>query len=111
MGRRRAALGAGVNRPLIGVTASNRGGRAMWLLNRYALWRAGARAVRITWRQPFEVAKLDGLVIGGGDDIGAQLYGGEIEPEVRVDPRRDTLELEALEVAARLGIPVLGICR
>ncbi len=54
---------------------------------------------------------LDGLVIGGGDDIGAEIYGGQVLPDVRIDPDRDRLELDLLKGALPSGLPVLGICR
>jgi putative glutamine amidotransferase len=60
-------------------------------------------------RRPAE--PLSGLVIGGGDDIGAEIYGGEVMPDVRIDPERDALELKLLEGALPAGLPVLGICR
>jgi putative glutamine amidotransferase len=100
-----------MGRPRIGVTGSGRGGRTMWLFNRLAVWRAGATAVRITAGRPFPLEELDGVVIGGGDDIDAKLYGGGVEPTVRIDPERDRLELRVLDWAERLGMPVLGICR
>lgn len=108
----RAAARRDRRRPLIGVTASARRGRHMWWLNRLALARAGARAKLITAARPFPVERLDGLVIGGGDDIEGALYGlAEPAPKVRIDPERDALELRALEWAAVCDLPVLGICR
>jgi putative glutamine amidotransferase len=98
-------------RPLIGVTASSRGGRSMWWFNKLALARAGAQGVRITADEPFPIERLDGLVIGGGDDINAILYGGAVNPAVRIDPARDALELRILDWVARLCLPTLGICR
>jgi putative glutamine amidotransferase len=99
------------SRPLIGVTASVKGGRWMGYANRFALWRAGARSVRIDAANPFPIDQLDGLVIGGGDDIDATLYGGEVAPTVRIDEERDKLELRVLAHAAKRDLPVLGICR
>lgn len=99
------------NKPLIGVTGSRRKGRMMTFLNRFAIWRAGGRSVRITWDNPYPIDKLDGLVIGGGDDISATLYGGEVSVDVRVDPRRDKVEFDALETAEKRDLPILGICR
>ena len=52
-----------------------------------------------------------GLVIGGGDDIGAEIYGGQVLPDVRIDPERDRLELDLLKIALPARLPVLGICR
>ena len=98
-------------RPLVGVTASRRGGRAMWWFNRYAVMRAGGRAVHIAPDREFPIERLDGGVIGGGDDIEPVLYGEKRDPAVRVDPERDAMELRILDWTTRLGIPVLGICR
>ena len=98
-------------RPVVGVTASVRGGRLMWQFNRLAIWRAGGRAKRITSRRVVSVRALDALIIGGGDDIGAELYRGEVAVDIRIDPARDRLELGMLKDALRRGMPVLGICR
>lgn len=98
-------------RPLIGVTVSARGSRWSWWFNRTALWRAGARAVRISSDDPFPIERLDGLVVGGGDDIDASLYGESARPHIRIDPDRDRLEMHALDCADTRALPVLGICR
>ena len=97
--------------PLIGVTTSRRGGWRSYLMHRLALWRAGARSVRLTAASGMPDEPLDGLVIGGGDDIGAEIYGGKVLPDVRIDPERDKLELRLLEPALESGLPILGICR
>ena len=97
--------------PLIGVTTSRRGGWRSYLMHRLALWRAGARSVRLTAASGMPDEPLDGLVIGGGDDIGAEIYGGQVLPDVRIDPERDKLELRLLEPALETGLPILGICR
>jgi hypothetical protein len=72
-----------IGRPLIGVTSSRSRGRVMWWFNRIALWRAGARSRRLCAGASFAVDDFDGFVIGGGDDIDAALYRGEIEPAIR----------------------------
>jgi putative glutamine amidotransferase len=103
-------------RPKIGVTTSRRRGSLMWCFNRVSLWRAQARPVRLQARQHLPLADLDGLVLGGGDDIDAamyraEMYGAEIRPLIRVDPERDELELNIMKFAVAHGLPVLGICR
>jgi putative glutamine amidotransferase len=80
-------------------------------MHRLALTRVGARSIRLMAGQPLPAEPLQGLVIGGGDDIGAEIYGGHVLPDVRIDPERDTLELKLLEAALPAGMPVLGICR
>ncbi len=88
-----------------------RGGWRSFLAIRFALWRAGAKAVRITADRPRAIDSLDGLVAGGGDDISATLYGGELMPDVRIDPKRDALEMQLIRSAVSDRVPVLGICR
>lgn len=100
-----------IGRPLIGVTTSRRHGWRMWSFNRLMLALAGARALRLSPGLNESVDRVDGIVVGGGDDIVPTLYGGEIDPVVRIDPQRDQLELRALEVADKRRLPVLGICR
>ncbi|MEM5583883.1 gamma-glutamyl-gamma-aminobutyrate hydrolase family protein [Roseibium sp. AS2] len=102
-------------KPLIGVSTSVRGGWRSFLAIRFALWRVGAKARRITaataQEADFDFDQFDGLIAGGGDDISATLYGGELTPDVRLDPERDALETRLISAAVERGIPVLGICR
>ena len=98
-------------RPRIGVTTSVKGSYLSWLFNRFAIWRAGGQAVRLSMEHHVVPARLDGVVIGGGDDIGAALYGGEITLDVRIDPARDRLEQDLLTHALGHDMPILGICR
>jgi putative glutamine amidotransferase len=83
----------------------------MWLFNRLAVWRAGGKAIKVTAKQRPPIETLDGLIIGGGDDIDARLYGGELSVDVRIDPERDELELDYLASATTRDIPILGVCR
>ncbi|HLM37973.1 MAG TPA: gamma-glutamyl-gamma-aminobutyrate hydrolase family protein [Microvirga sp.] len=97
--------------PLIGVTTSRRGGWRSYLMHRLALARVGARSVRLIPGEALPDEPLQGLVIGGGDDIGAEIYGGKVLPDVRIDPERDKLELGLLKAALPAELPILGICR
>jgi len=100
------------DRPVIGVTGSADRGRAMWWFAAIGLRLFGAKPRRIVPpMEPGEVHGLDGLLIGGGDDIGAEIYGGVPVPDVRLDPLRDQLELAAVNIALPKRIPILGICR
>nr|WP_299245473.1 gamma-glutamyl-gamma-aminobutyrate hydrolase family protein [uncultured Halomonas sp.] len=99
-----------MTRPRIGITTSDHKSLLAWWCDWLAVWRAGGKPVRLSPSRPIP-DDLDGLVIGGGDDIGAQLYGGEVQLDVRVDPQRDTLELSLLKRFLPDDCPVLGICR
>ncbi|WP_374763370.1 gamma-glutamyl-gamma-aminobutyrate hydrolase family protein [Yunchengibacter salinarum] len=99
------------SRPRIGVTTSEYKSRIAWWCDWLAVWRAGGAPVRITPARRVDPATLAGLVVGGGDDIGATLYGGELTVDVRLDPDRDALELDLLQAFDGTGKPVLGICR
>jgi putative glutamine amidotransferase len=54
---------------------------------------------------------FSGLVLAGGGDVQASLYGGDSSLCELVDPARDELDLGLLEVAIHRRVPVLGICR
>ncbi|MFW3616892.1 gamma-glutamyl-gamma-aminobutyrate hydrolase family protein [Billgrantia antri] len=99
-----------MTRPLIGITTSDDKSRIAWWFDWFAVWRHGGRPLRLSPSRP-QPAALDGLIIGGGDDIQAHLYGGEMQLDVRLDPQRDELELELMERFIPQGKPVLGICR
>jgi len=98
-------------RPLIGVTTSQRSGWRIFPLVALNIWFAGGRAVRWGVGRPADIAKVDGIVIGGGDDISPTLYGGTLQAESRLDPDRDRMERRLVEESMAQGKPVLGICR
>ena len=53
-----------------------------------------------------------GLVLTGGSDVAAALYGMEPHSTMSgIDDARDQTEKFAIEAAMRLGRPILGICR
>jgi putative glutamine amidotransferase len=100
-----------MTRPLIGVTTSRRSGWRIFPLVALNLWLAGGRGVRWVAGRPSDLAGVDGIVIGGGDDISPDLYGGSLVTSARLDPDRDTMERRLVEEAMACGKPVLGICR
>lgn len=66
---------------------------------------AGDAAVRA-------VAKVDAVLLCGGGDISANLYGADPHPNhYGYNEQRDLTEVLVLEAAAKRGIPVMGICR
>lgn len=64
-------------------------------------------AVEAALAEPF-----DGLLLTGGGDVDPRLYGEKPHQQVYgVSEVRDYTEWSALDEAARLGVPVFGICR
>jgi putative glutamine amidotransferase len=101
-----------VARPLVvGVTGPSRGIPWAWWAARWQLRNAGADARRLSAAVGYPGDDLAGFVIGGGNDIDPAIYGGDMSSARTVDPLRDDYELQILEHAERLGLPVLGICR
>ncbi|WP_108260446.1 gamma-glutamyl-gamma-aminobutyrate hydrolase family protein [Mangrovicoccus ximenensis] len=98
-------------RPLIGVTVSRRSGWRIFPLVAFNIWLAGGRAVRWQAGREADVSAVHGLVIGGGDDISPDFYGGEFVTSARLDPARDELERRLVSEAWAQNTPILGICR
>jgi len=98
-------------RPLIAVTTSSRSGWRIFPLVALNIRLAGGRAVRWGVGRPSDLDGVDGVVIGGGDDISPDLYGGKLVGRARLDPDRDALERALVLGALDRDRPVLGICR
>lgn len=58
------------------------------------------------------LARFDGLVLTGGDDLDPALYGQEPHPDLLpVDAEADAFELALTHAAIEHGVPTLAICR
>jgi len=115
--------GAG-RRPVIGITAGE-------LVASYGVWKeraslvpadyihavANAGGVPVVLSPVAGIAdalaeRIDGLMLTGGVDVDAGLFGAERHPRAqRPDPTRDRFELDLLDAAEERGLPVLAICR
>ena len=100
-----------MTRPVIGVTVSRRSGWRIFPLIALNVWLAGGRSIRWQAGRDIDVAAVDGVIIGGGDDIAPTLYGGQMKVGVRLDPDRDALEADVIRQAFDRELPILGICR
>lgn len=98
-------------RPRIAVTTSRRSGWRVFPLMALGVRLGGGRAVRWRAGAPADLAAVDGLVIGGGDDISPYVYGGQLVASARLDPARDAMERRLAEEAVARDVPVLGVCR
>ena len=107
MTRRRARSA----RPRIAVTTSRRSSWRIFPMFALNIWLAGGRAVRWTAARPHHLDDVEGLVIGGGDDIQPEIYGGALVSTARFDPARDAMERRLVEGAVARDMPVLGVCR
>ncbi|HKJ52749.1 MAG TPA: gamma-glutamyl-gamma-aminobutyrate hydrolase family protein [Gammaproteobacteria bacterium] len=98
-------------RPRVGVTGNDRRWAPGWWCAALALRLVGAVPERISVRHPPSGEPLDAVVIGGGNDIGPEHYGGNIDARVKADPERDLLEIDWIKKAIKERMPMLGICR
>ncbi len=77
-----------------------------------ALRQAGLEPVCLPAPGPYSLESLDGLLISGGTDLSAALYGRPPHPENETpDDERDQMELALLQSALEADLPVLCICR
>jgi putative glutamine amidotransferase len=76
---------------------------------------AGGRPRAVRAEDDVDVSRfldgIDGLYLTGGGDVDPDLFGGDAEGTMLVNPARDELELALIEGALDRGMPVLGICR
>ncbi len=100
-----------MSRPVIAVTTSNRSGWRIFPLIALNVWIAGGRSVRWGAGRDAPLDQVHGVIIGGGDDISPDLYGGKIVTSARLDAERDALERCVVERCQKIGMPVMGICR
>ncbi|MDQ1057389.1 putative glutamine amidotransferase [Arthrobacter globiformis] len=57
------------------------------------------------------VELLDGLIIAGGSDVGAEQYGAEPHELTRSQPARDAHDIALTRAALDTGLPLFSICR
>jgi len=110
-------------RPVIGISAYTE--RARWgawdtpavlLPRRYADSVAAVGGIPVLLPPvhgvEYAAARLDGLILAGGEDIDPAEYGAHAAPEtVSIRPGRDAAEFALVAAALERGLPFLGICR
>ncbi len=61
---------------------------------------------------PTLLTRIDGLLLTGGGDIDPRLFNGAEHARVYgIEPERDALEVQLVQMAVRSDLPFLGICR
>ncbi|MDR3331821.1 MAG: gamma-glutamyl-gamma-aminobutyrate hydrolase family protein [Synergistaceae bacterium] len=120
-------MGSAQDRPLVGISVSASVERAgeQYVYDNYiaAIYHAGCTPLiiplpDIELKGSYDVLaervvnSLDGLLLSGGCDIDARLYGEENFPfNGSFVEERDLFEIESCRSAARQKKPILGICR
>ena len=100
-----------MTRPLIAVTGPNKKLKLGWWATKFVLWLCGARSCYISPDCPKLFQAVDGVVIGGGDDIDPEHYGESGDAGATYDVVRDNLEIAMIKAALQADVPLLGICR
>ena len=101
-------------RPVIGLTINNTGYAKEYAA---AIERSGGRPWLILPGHDLSpgdtAARMDGLLVCGGEDIHPRWYGHEPRPgvELTLNEARDDVELPVLNAALEADLPTLGICR
>ncbi len=77
---------------------------------------AGAETTVLDWRArrdaAADAAAFDALVLCGGDDVDARIWGEANHPTATlVPPERDAYETAFVRAAVGRGVPLLGVCR
>ncbi len=107
-------------KPVIGITPLVDYGReSLWMLPGYmdGVAEAGGLSVMLPLTEDPEdiariLARLDGLIIAGGQDVSPEVYGAQRLPLCgETCPERDRMESALLDAAMAARMPVLGICR
>src|SRR6476620_6869037 len=119
-----------MNRPpliLISPSTTKRGvefeDNSVSLSNQYCM--AVASAGGLPWIAPAipakslvaeSVARCEGVLLTGGDDVQTELYAPKLEPKLKKtvsepEPDRDLVELMLVDEAFKQGKPLFAICR
>ena len=97
--------------PLVAVTGPDRLLRVGWWSTRLMLRLCGLRACYLTAANPHLPEAVQGIVIGGGDDIEPAHYGAAADTCGDYDRPRDRFEMAMCRRALEAQVPLLGICR
>lgn len=100
-----------LQKPEIIVTGPSKCLRFAWWATRWITRQCDLLPAYVSTRRELRRTSVRGIVIGGGSDIGPELYGMKPLTSRQYDLERDRLELKLIERALLSDIPVLGICR
>lgn len=117
-------VGMSVRRPVIGLSTyddivswyawENKAATLVADVYLNAVWQGGGAPVLLpSVVEPTGVIdRIDGVVLVGGPDVGAERYGGQPHERSHVSSdQRDEFELGLINAAAAIAMPLFGICR
>lgn len=100
------------SKPLIGITTGEEVNPFTLFMLKNGVRLAGGNPVHISPALNVDkVRDLNGLIVSGGGDIDPALYGQSNIASRNIEPARDRLESECVEMAYDGHLPILGICR
>jgi len=102
----------GRKKPLIVVTGSVRGSKTAWHISKFLFKMYGVNTRFFTPNYWDENIQMDGLLLLGGVDINPELYHyPKHESIIKIEPKRDAMEIALLNNAKKNNLPIFGICR
>jgi putative glutamine amidotransferase len=100
-----------MSKSLVAVTGPDKRLTFGWWATRFMLWLSGLKGIYLTPRTTIPDCTIEGIIIGGGDDIEPVHYGDQSPEEKGFNRERDQFEIAMIRRALDEGIPILGICR
>lgn len=97
--------------PLVAVTGPAKRFKPAWWATRFNLALSGVDSLYLTAASPTTERPVQGVIIGGGDDIEPIHYGAQGDAGSVYDPERDAFEMAVIRHCLNRRVPLLGICR
>lgn len=97
--------------PVVLVTGPDKRFKFGWWVSQLLLKKYGLEPKYVTASTGNKYKNVDGVVIGGGDDIEPSHYGLVGDDTGSYDKARDRMELDVASKALAADVPILGICR
>jgi len=105
------AAEAGSDAPVIAVTKPAGRGYLPYAALSFALRLVGARPVSVSSVDDVDGLEIQGVLLGGGDDVFPAFLEEPPAESDRFDRARDEIELRLAEAASAADVPLLGVCR
>jgi len=98
-------------KPVIGVTKPSQGDNGAYALVALGVSLVGGRPVAITTESTEPDVAIDGIILGGGQDVFPMLFDDTPKQGYVYDRGRDDMEIMLAKTALKQDLPILAICR